>query len=1120
MKKKLYLENIFNHIDDLKAEYQSKQFDLLLKFRELEESVGENCTLLNLEKFLEEKENFLNQFFKTDIGNDNTHMPVKLVIKECILIFLNKLKQEIQSLLIEVIKEYERRESELDKDSPSLTVSQEKEIGKGFESYRNHGKNNRKILNSASNEVKLSETSNFYINSEQFSVFYDDYKSFIDCKKQDIEVIQYYLQIFIFEKNFILLMSNIVSFMYGIKSNIFIDKKEHITIDFYAQHEVLCCLANHYNYPMQLKIMINAELINYENKEINNSYENTSAENLDSEFLKAKKKYTTKYYDYGKNSFVFVESLKDKNLIPFHKVNENDITLHPPFLEFNYESKNYFRLYNQKDEYAEDIPPKVQYKLDIKKDLLLDNLNTIDHKTLNIFNTLDIEGSNNHNKYNFTNKTGKENNPFPTNKGMNVIKNADFNSNKLNSEAKDLFKTERGFLNFNFENEETDSIGLNSQNINSNSNKEDQNSVFRNIDKIRLIKTSLNLVFNFEALAEYPEYLDYQIIRNDSVYKEKLKARNILSCYLDVFNKERIFYMNEILRNYYGEKVAYYFYFASHYIKWLIYPSILAVIYIVLDLIFSFFHILQIKNFSNQKEISEKKISLRVYFMFIFLFFIIIWALTNIKSWIYSQTYYNYCWGMDGNSLDSKINSKNFEKAILTMGIVIPISSRFSRFKKRFVTIFISLLLIIFTIFINFVLFELSKIKSFNEKENETKLDSILEASLDVVERKGFIAIYPMPPSNDSDYLRSQGLRLKYKKASIKPLRQDSFEKDLVKRKNENLKDSTDNLNSDAPANKNSKLNSQYQAKLKKLQHDLDIILKPDLFLFSYNKKNHTNLTLSNYSTIPRKNITNIANTTTINTSISKKLTKNKTAENMTKAFEVYDLEHIKIKATFWYHLIPIISVILRNIMSKVNYSTALWMVKYEKHTEQSSYEDSFLIKMVCYEFINYYFYLYYIIFYRQFNNLCLKNNCYKELGSQLTTILITSTLLNFYELLSPHITVIFRKIWAKEKDKNKHKQQTENEAYYEDVFNLNKKTTEDPRNIYHDRIEFFDIMTYEYLELIMNFGYIILFGISSPVCFLIAFVYAIVERFTDALKLTKSHNVNIIGMLNYYFLF
>ena len=68
------------------------------------------------------------------------------------------------------------------------------------------------------------------------------------------------------------------------------------------------------------------------------------------------------------------------------------------------------------------------------------------------------------------------------------------------------------------------------------------------------------------------------------------------------------------------------------------------------------------------------------------------------------------------------------------------------------------------------------------------------------------------------------------------------------------------------------------------------------------------------------------------------------------------------------------------------------------------------------------------------------------------------------------------------------------------------------PRNKFYDRIDYLDIMTYEYLELIQNFGYLILFGISSPICFFIAFIYAIFERYTDALKLTKSFNVKIIG--------
>lgn len=1025
--KKLFVDIFLDHLDELRNEFRSNPYNIFFNIQALKDDLRADSITIALDKFIEEKEIFLRKYFNLSKNSNNENLE-KSVLNKGIFHFLERLKKEIEMTLVLIIKLFIKKTQSDD--------------------YSSNEKDSYTQQEAEGTDYKGIDFINFIAEN----------RSFLDDNKQDIETIQYYLQNFIFEKDFILFNCNVVSFFYGIKSRIYIDKCDYITIDFYANEEVFRSLANNYNYLMPMKIMISAELINNENAIIAT---NDTEEYLRSEYLDEDKKYITKYYDEEQNRFIYVDSIKDKNLIPFHKVDMNDITLHPPHLEYSYNNEIFFRNFNDKDDYAEDQNINVEYELDFKKTLSQDFSNATDNNASKLNENSNIRDS-----------AFVPDEEAQTAKRKGIIKE---NSNQTAKNKKIQFalKNEISTIPEGNSHEEDEKPELNiydrkdrKSNIDANKpllNKKEGCSVFRNIDKIRLIKISLNLLFDFEILKEYPEFYSYQIIRNDASYKDKLKVRNILSCYLDIFNEVKISSMNEIMRNYYGEKVAYYFYFTSHYIKWLIYPSILAVIFIIMDYIFSLLHVFQIKNFSDENEMKQKKISLRVYYMFIYLFFITIWALMNLKAWVNSQKYYNYCWGMDGNIIDSKIKFNNVEKAIVSMGIHIPISSKFSAFKKRFVTIFVSIILILFTIFMNFVLFELSKIKVFNQKENETKLDSIIETSLDILHRRDFTNI----------------LKHNYNHTFINATPEVYFTK------NESLK-MTNSAETSSVSRKNAHLKSKADLKVRKLyKQDFDEKFKPEFFLFEPKKKpslpNITQPENKTNNTIP-------ANNTIIPAPI------------------ITDVEHIKIKPGFWYHLIPILSVIMRNIMSKVNYSTAIWMVNYEKHSDQSSYEDSFLSKMICYEFVNYYFYLYYIIFYRQFNNLCVQNNCYGELASQLTTILITSTLLNFHELLHPHFTILYRKICSKYKNKNKEKNAEED-------FQL-EKSPEDPRNKYHDKVEYFDIMTYEYMELVMNFGYIILFGISSPICFIIAFIYAIVERFTDSLKLTKSHNINIIGNL------
>ena len=69
-----------------------------------------------------------------------------------------------------------------------------------------------------------------------------------------------------------------------------------------------------------------------------------------------------------------------------------------------------------------------------------------------------------------------------------------------------------------------DELGL----LNKKKNLKEEISLFRNIDKLRLTKISLNLVFDLKSLEDCEEYFNFQIIRNDRFYSKKLCIKNII----------------------------------------------------------------------------------------------------------------------------------------------------------------------------------------------------------------------------------------------------------------------------------------------------------------------------------------------------------------------------------------------------------------------------------------------------------------------------------------------------------------------------------------------------------------------------------------------------------------
>jgi hypothetical protein len=168
------------------------------------------------------------------------------------------------------------------------------------------------------------------------------------------------------------------------------------------------------------------------------------------------------------------------------------------------------------------------------------------------------------------------------------------------------------------------------------------------------------------------------------------------------------------------------------------------------------------------------------------------------------------------------------------------------------------------------------------------------------------------------------------------------------------------------------------------------------------------------------------------------------------------------------YNITPIIIYIIREIFTRIFYKINEYLSLKENYTTQSEYNFSVLVKQILFEFVNYYFNLYYIAFIKKYFDKCLYNDCFVELGNQLTMIILTDFC---YHIVQFTYNVIFKKRKQKKFEKDY-------------IFNKNHKNNS-RKLIYYTRNEFkIQDLDNLLLEIILNFGYVIQFGITSSLSF------------------------------------
>lgn len=177
-------------------------------------------------------------------------------------------------------------------------------------------------------------------------------------------------------------------------------------------------------------------------------------------------------------------------------------------------------------------------------------------------------------------------------------------------------------------------------------------------------------------------------------------------------------------------------------------------------------------------------------------------------------------------------------------------------------------------------------------------------------------------------------------------------------------------------------------------------------------------------------------------------------------------------------------------VMNYLYRIVAVKLTFWENYEYESKYNDSLTLKLYLFQFINSYVSLFYIAFFKSSFEGCLDGDCLGELTTQLTSIFLINVAMNGAELGTPLL-----KNWLK---KNSEKKALEKMIQSGEVVRTELTPIEE-----QSKLADYDTPLDDYMELIINYGYVIMFSCAFPIVPMIALLINIFEIRVDAFKLT-----------------
>ncbi|XP_011212703.2 anoctamin-1 isoform X1 [Bactrocera dorsalis] len=202
-----------------------------------------------------------------------------------------------------------------------------------------------------------------------------------------------------------------------------------------------------------------------------------------------------------------------------------------------------------------------------------------------------------------------------------------------------------------------------------------------------------------------------------------------------------------------------------------------------------------------------------------------------------------------------------------------------------------------------------------------------------------------------------------------------------------------------------------------------------------------------------------------------------------------------------------IIDLIVISMLDYVYTSLAVYLTNMEYCRTQTQYDESLTVKNYIFQFVNYYSSLFYIAFLKgkfvgypaKYNRIlgfrqeeCNPGGCLMELCMQLVIIMVGKQAVNaIVEMLFPYIMRCIRKLSAR---MGMRKVESE-----EKLISCNQWTED-----YHLEPSNTNSLFSEYLEMVLQFGFITLFGLAFPLAPLLALINNVIEVRLDAIKMLR----------------
>ena len=185
--------------------------------------------------------------------------------------------------------------------------------------------------------------------------------------------------------------------------------------------------------------------------------------------------------------------------------------------------------------------------------------------------------------------------------------------------------------------------------------------------------------------------------------------------------------------------------------------------------------------------------------------------------------------------------------------------------------------------------------------------------------------------------------------------------------------------------------------------------------------------------------------------------------------------------------LIAIFNTLQIYVMNLVYDALAIKLNDWENHKTQTAYENGLIVKKVAYQFVNYFISLFYIAFIKEHWDGCDNNDCMSELNYSLWVLFAINMIFNVVEIGLPVMTA--RSKWNSE-EKKVQEMLKQGKASRIEISETERQ----------GKLETLVIYT-EYLEVVMNFGYIIFFCVAFPLGPIIYWIFNILEIKGDAYK-------------------